>query len=84
MDLELFNAVRSYLLKKLKKSQLTPEELAQLLKELIDLLGGQNMLKELLTRIFTWYSNLDKLLIIYILSALLSGLALLGSLGLIG
>lgn len=24
MDLELFNAVRSYLLKKLKKSQLTP------------------------------------------------------------
>jgi hypothetical protein len=42
------------------------------------------MLKELLTRIFTWYSNLDKLLIIYILLALLSGLALLGSLGLIG
>ena len=34
MDLELFNAVRSYLLKKLKKSQLTPEELVQLLKEL--------------------------------------------------
>lgn len=42
------------------------------------------MLKELLTRIFTWYSNLDKLLITYILLALLSGLALLGSLGLIG
>lgn len=34
MDLELFNAVRSYLLKKLKKNRLTPEELAQLLKEL--------------------------------------------------
>lgn len=42
------------------------------------------MKRNWLTRLSDWYANLDKMLIIYILSALLSLIALLGSLGLIG